>query len=189
MLRLRDVGKGEYRALYAYMKRDFPGNERPPYFAVKGNLRRQVYTAMFLEQSGETVGYAVVTAPAAASFALVSYLAIAPKFRSRGLGSELLTLLIRRFAGRILALEVESPAAAESADIRALRERRIAFYRRAGFRIVPTVRAVIFGVAMEIMVNTEENVGSVREMMRGLYRPSLPSEHWLRFIDVVDGEP
>ena len=186
MLQLREIEANEYRKLYAHMKLDFPGNELPPYTVVMRSLHKKIYGAVFLEENGEALGYAVVTAPDGIPFALISYLAISPERRGQGYGGELLGLLGRRFAGHALVVEVESPAAAKSEGDRALRERRIRFYQRAGFRAVPTERAVIFGVAMEIMVNTPEDVGSVRKLMRGLYRPSLPSERWLRFIDIKD---
>ena len=186
MLHIQPVEKSSYRAFYARMKRDFPRNELPPFFAVKRNLRKKVYTALYLYDDGQEVGYAVLTAPAGFPFALITYLAVSPECRSKGYGSSLLKLLDERFAGQTLVLEAESPEAAKTEDERLIRERRIQFYERAGFRVVPTARAKIFGVAMAIMVNAPGDIGSVREMMRALYRPSLPSARWLRFIDVMD---
>lgn len=186
MLQLIPVEKSAYRALYAAMKRDFPPDELPPCFAVRRNLRKGVYTALFLEEDGQEIGYIVMTAPDDSTNALISFLAVSPERRSKGYGGELLRLLRLRFAGRVLALEAEAPAAAASEEERLLRERRIRFYKRAGFRAAPTARANIFGVPMEIMVSTQEDVGSVRELMRGLYQTALPSERWLRFIDVED---
>lgn len=186
MIGLRPVEKEEYRVLYDHMKRDFPADERPPFFVVKRHIRNQVYHAMFLTDEEQPVGYAIVVAPEGMPFALIMFLAVLPEARGQSYGGKLLSLLEERYSGRTLALEVEAPDAARNEGERAVRERRIRFYERAGFCIVPVTHARIFGVEMQIMVNRTEKVLSVREMMRGLYAATFPSSKWLRHIDVAD---
>ena len=181
----RAIGPGEYRALYRHMQRDFPPGELPPYFAVRSSLKKGVYDAFFLTHEGEDAGYAVLTAPPGLSFALLNYFAVFPAMRAQGHGTAFLQMVIQRAGTRTLLLEAEAPWAAKTDEERALRTRRIEFYQRAGFHVVPTARARLFGVDMEIMI-TGGTVPHVRKTMHNLYLPAFGSKRWLRFIDVVD---
>ncbi len=188
MLWLKSIETKDSRALYAHMKRDFPADERPPSFVVKREIAKKTYTALYLMDDQQAVGYAVVVAPPEQAFALVLFLAILPEVRGAGYGGKLLKELEARFQGKTLALEVEDPEAAKDEGERHTRERRVRFYERAGFRVLPTARAKIFGVDMRIMVNTRQETGSVRDMMQGLYGFIMPSPKWLKHIDVWDVE-
>lgn len=185
MLSTREIRPDESRTLYAHMERDFPRDERPPHFAVARNMRNGVYTALFLCDDDREQGYAIVTAPQGTTYALINFLAIFPQSRSKRYGSAFLRILIERFSDRTIVLEVESPDAARDDAERALRQRRIAFYERAGFHRIPTQKARIFGVEMQIMTNARGAV-SARDAVRSCYRATFPSECWMRFIDIVD---
>lgn len=185
--RIGTVDALDARALYAHMKRDFPAGELPPYFAVKGNIEKKVYDAFYLTAGGEIIGYAIVTAPADCEFALLTFFAVLPEFRSRGYGGECLRV-IRERCDRKIVLEVEDPAAARTDESRDIALRRVRFYERAGFRLLPTAKARIFGVDMLIMTDTRDDVGSVRNIMHALYRPAFGSAKWLRCINVRDNE-
>ncbi len=184
-LTLRAIAVQEVRALYAQMKRDFPANERPPYFAFASSFQRGVYAAFYLCEEGEARAYAVVTPPEGSRFALLNFLAVLPEHRSKRYGSDFLRMLEERFADRAMLIEVEAPESAKSETDRGLRERRVAFYERAGFRVLPTERSKIFGVDMWIMTNGPETI-SARQAMHACYRAAFRSERWLKHIDVVD---
>ena len=185
---IRRAEQGEHDAIYRHMKRDFPANELPPAFAVKGNLKSGVYEGVFFQnETEEDVGYAVVTAPEGSAYGLVNFFAIFPEVRSMGYGGRAISALADH-CGRVLVLEVDSPDAAKEESDRLVCERRIRFYERAGFSIIPTKRAKIFGVHMLIMMNTSAPVHDVREIMHEMYLPAFDSKRWLRFIDVRDAK-
>ncbi len=185
MLRLKKTE--DAKALYAHMRRDFPAGELPPLPAVRKNVARGVYEALWIVEDETLVGYAVLTAPPGLGYALLHFFAVLPAFRGGGFGSRALECILERLNGRVLVLEVEAPDAAKNEKQRILRERRVKFYERAGLRLIPTQRARIFGVDMLIMMNGETH--SVRATMHALYLPTFRSERWLRFIDVRDSEP
>lgn len=194
IIRTRTVLEDEYETLYNHMKRDFPSNELAPFFAIKRNLEKKVYDGFFLTNdiSNEKaeIGYAIVTAPDISEgeerkFALINYFAVLPEFRSKGHGSEFLKIICDLYSERILVIEVENPLAMKTDEQRTEALRRIKFYERTDFRILPTKKSKIFGVDMAIMANTGDNVGSVRKIMRDLYVPAL-GRQWLHFIDVKD---
>ena len=194
MLQIRDIREDEYKKLYSQMKRDFPNGEFAPYFAIKRNFEKKIYDGFFLientENTDKNVGYAVITAPENLKYALINYFAVSPEYRSKGYGSEFLKIILNRYANHILVLEADDPSAAKTAVLHSEAIRRIKFYERAGFRVIPTKKAKIFGVDMLIMASiagdTDENVSgfSAREVMHALYLPALGSKQWLRFVDV-----
>jgi len=175
------------------MKRDFPANELPPFFAVKRNFDKNIYDGFYLTDETpdisnlSNIGYAVITAPVNLKYALINYFAIFPGQRSKGLGSEFLKILVSRYSDRTLVLEADDPGAAKNADLRNDAERRVKFYERAGFHVIPTERAKIFGVDMLIMASGHDGQDeklNAREIMHSLYLPAFDSKLWLKFIDV-----
>ena len=183
-MKIRDINKDEYKSLYSHMKRDFPANELPPFFALKRNFDKNIYDGFYLTEEIDK-GYAVITAPENLRYALLNYFAVLPEYREKGYGSEFLKIIINRYSKRVLVLEAEEPSAAKTTADREESLRRIKFYERAGFRVIPTKRAKIFGVDMVIMASGQDENLNVREIMHSLYLPSLGSKQWLRFIDIT----
>jgi GNAT superfamily N-acetyltransferase len=74
------------------------------------------------------------------------YLAVAPTLQGRGLGATLYRDMLARLPAdtRAVLLEVERPDLAETAAQRAVRERRIALYRRLGARTLGGVHYLQF---------------------------------------------
>jgi|GEM_PF-1990423 len=202
-LSLKEIPSSAYETLYALMKRDFPAaGELAPFFAIKRNLDKGVYTGYFLTSGAENesadtgappdaeLGYMLLTAPHGMDSALINYFAIYPAYRAQGYGSEFLKIVLSRYPNRVFVLEAEDPAAQKTDILRDAAQRRIKFYERAGFSVLPTAKARIFGADMLIMAGAREKKAcgniSARETMRALYLPAFGSKRWLRFIDVRD---
>ena len=205
---LRDIRADEYYALYKRMKLDFPLGELAPFFVIKRNLDKRVFAGYIMAGAEGDIGYAIVTAPEGMAYALINYFAIYPEYRSQGCGSEFIRILLERYSDRTILLESEDPAAKKSQPQCDVAARRIKFYERLGFNILPTEKAAIFGVDMLIMANMRDEKGristqdekgrisasgekeriSARDTMHALYLPSLGSKQWLRFIDVRDAK-
>ena len=184
MIQIREICKGEYKELYSHMKRDFPANELPPFFAVKRNFNKNIYDGFFLTKYTFDIGYAVITAPNNLQYALINYFAILPEYRSKGYGSEFLKIIVSRYSNRTFVLEAENSSTIQNAEQRNEAERRVKFYERAGFRVLPTERAKIFGVDMLIMASSQDEKLNARDIMHSLYLPAFDSKIWLKFIDI-----
>ena len=184
-LKIRNINKEEYKGLYSHMKRDFPPNELPPLFAVKRNFKKGIYDGFYLTEETD-IGYAVITAPENMRYGLINYFAILPEHRSKGYGSEFLKIILNHYSDHTLVLEADDPAAAKTDVLRDEAVRRVRFYERAGFRVIPTKKAKIFGVDMLIMASGQNEKLSAREIMRALYLPAFGTKQFLRFIDVID---
>lgn len=147
---LKDYPMEEFSGLYARMERDFPRNERPGRLQLKGLLDRGACHALGLYRDGAFAGYALYARQG--PDILITFLAIEPEMRGAGCGSALLNLLSERFQdAACLILEVEHPNFAQDEAERQTRLRRIAFYERAGFRLMRDIRYSAFGVQMLLM--------------------------------------
>jgi len=181
---IREIYKDEYKELYNHMKRDFTSDERAPYFAVKRNLDKKIYDGFYMVDDNTKIGYAVLTAPQDLKYALINYFAIMPEYRSKGHGSEFLKILLNRYSERNLILEADNPSAAKTTELKNQAIRRVKFYEQAGFRVIPTAKAIIFGIDMLIMASGSDENLNIREILHSLYLPAFGSTQWLRFIDV-----
>ncbi len=79
---------------------------------------------------------------------LLDYLAVAPKHRGQGVGSEILQLLKTRYAGKRILLEIEDPD--EECKNKSDRLRRKDFYLRNGLS-VQDYKVWLFGIKMLIL--------------------------------------
>lgn len=152
---LRTLDIPAVQALYeAHMLADFPADERPPLKALVRQVESGFLTAQVMTDGMED--YAYVLAAVYEDYVLYTHLAVYPEHRSGGFGSKLMDLLHRAYAFcRVELVEVENPAAAKDEEDRKLQQRRIAFYERAGYLLVPHIRYILFGVDMLLMTHTQ----------------------------------
>ncbi len=99
-------------------------------------------------------------------FVYVEYLAVNPAIRSSGLGSRLMQEFLDNIALPVV-LEVEPP-------VSPLTERRIGFYQRLGFRLLPDnyiqpSYGVVPGLPLRLMLCGEISV-TTTEMIRTIHR-------------------
>ena len=90
-----------------------------------------IYECLGLFDDSEIIGYTFLVKQGM-SF-LVDYLAVCPKYRNKGLGSEIIGLLREYMSGAgLIILEVEDPTYTKERDLKELQTRRIGFYERNG---------------------------------------------------------
>lgn len=171
---LRTLDAPAVEHLYAaHMQTDFPAEERPPVAALVQQVRSGFLTAQAMTDGKEDFAYAL--AIPYEDYVLYTHLAVFPEHRGGGFGSRLMELLHQAYASsRVHLVEVENPAVAEDAQARHLQQRRIAFYQRAGYQLVPRIRYILYGVDMLLMTHTQEGLESpppeeVAELLRSLY--------------------
>ncbi len=148
---LRPMHMEEFDALFKHLQRDFPRNELPPKVVMRRLLQRGVTRAWIMQQGDREVAYAIGAESEHA--ALITHLAVYAGQRGGGIGSALMALLAEAYAhlARII-VEVEHPDHARDDATRVLRQRRIAFYERAGYVPYPHIPYAIWRVPMLLMV-------------------------------------
>lgn len=151
-IRLRAVAYDAIPGLYARITRDFPTPaERPPLATFRRYVKSGAAEAFDVLLGAESAAYTACTW--GDESVLCSFLAVEPAMRGRGIGSLVLRRLCAYYeSAKGIIVEVEQPELAEEEADRLHRERRIAFYERAGFTLVPGLDYAIWGMPMHLMV-------------------------------------
>ena len=151
---IRQMKTSEHRKFFRHIRQDFPEGGYPPYFVLHqqmldGDLEGLVYAA----PDGTALAYALNAAGNPNGYVLISLLAVMKEGRGTGIGSEFMAKLAQRYVDKAcLIAEVEKPDSVTDEMERNTRNRRIRFYERAGFRLVPDIDYVIWGVPMYLML-------------------------------------
>ena len=128
------------RAIY---EESFPPAERVPFANLLASLASPTVCGWAATDADGMIGFAFAMTLEETGVEFLTYLAVAPTRRGRGVGGALLQTVIESLRARGdtegLLWEVESDDADEgfAAAERAQRQRRIAFYRRHGAEVVP----------------------------------------------------
>lgn len=113
----------------------FPPNERKPLEAFFALMDEGRYELLGLYEGNMLLGYAGMwSSPDYPDYVLLDQLGVTAVRRGGGLGGSILARLEERCRGRVCIItEAECPVPGAPAEENALRQRRIAFYERAGF--------------------------------------------------------
>lgn len=128
-----------------YMKA-FPRSERKPLSIIKSMQKTGKSDVWFFEKDGKFVGFAATIN--GDDLILLDYLAVNAKCRSRGVGSEILQILRRQYAGKGVFAEIE--LVPQNAGAQDIRRKRKQFYIKNGMCEL-NVCACVFGVDMELI--------------------------------------
>lgn len=151
------------RPLKQLYKTAFPRSERKPFGLILKNRREgKAEILAAVDQKGEFCGLAI-------SFlsegqVLLAYFAVSPFLRGRGIGTDLLCLLRKRYADRKFFLEIECTEPGD--DPSGIKARRKSFYLRNGM-CETGIFVRLFGVELEIL--SDERAVSFEEYFR-IYR-------------------
>ena len=148
-LKVKTMKKGQIRKIYRqWMRWDFPPAERRPLRRILKFVAQKKYECLGLWRGEEQVGYAFLALDGRGG-ALLDYYAMAPACRGKGYGSTFFPLIACRYPAGILA-EVESPEKTSCNQEKALRCRRVEFYRRLGMKDTG-LRCLLYGIPYEIL--------------------------------------
>ena len=166
-MRLIRARREDFDLIYAEMEKSFVKEERRDKEDALEALKNDKYSVYLAQKNGMNVGF--VTVWELSGFAFIEHLATCEAHRNKGYGSEVLSLLKKKYSD--LVLEAEPP-------IESIQKRRIAFYERNGFvrnpqkYIQPAYRAGGQGVELVLMscpkmLDNFEN--TVREIYYNVY--------------------
>lgn len=132
--------------VYLLYRKAFPASERKP-FSIIYSMHRKGKTDLWrIRRGNRFAGFASTVN--GENLILLDYLAVAPKFRGKGIGTAALTLFLSKYPGQGVFVEIEDTAfPGPDADTRL---RRKAFYQNCGMEDLHT-HAEVFGVNMELL--------------------------------------
>lgn len=176
-MQLKSLTLNRAEAVYrTHLVRDFPADEVKPFSDIRRLTAQGRYVCYGGFDGAALQGYAFFARHPSAPLLLLDYYAVCAPRRGQGVGSALLGLLARELSAcdGVLA-EVERADCAPDEAARCIRQRRIAFYLRNGFRRT-AVRATLFDVPYELMylpLSADPGDGALRERLDALYQGIL----------------
>lgn len=188
MIQINILTKQQVSAVYQqHMQRDFAPDELKPLDSMLRLMDQGLYRAYGLLEGGELIAYALLMTAPGGRVALLDYYAVVACRRSGGIGSRFLTLLRKELADFDgVVLESEHPEYAVGRRDKAVRTRRVAFYRRAGVR--PTsLFSRLFGVTYTVMYlpcGRDIPDGCVYRELNAIYRRLFPAYIWQRKVEI-----
>lgn len=140
------AGLRQWAEVYKLYQKAFPKSEKKPFSVILKKYREGKTDIWRFTRSGGFAGI-IITINGNAHI-LVDYLAVDESQRGTGIGSEILGLMRKHYAGKGIFLEIESVY--EECDNKAERIRRKHFYEKCGMQSME-VFVWLFGVKMELM--------------------------------------
>lgn len=139
-------GFRQWAEIYKLYQKAFPRSEKKPFSMIVKMHRKGASDVWRFTREGKFAGLIITIN--GEKFTLLDYLAVDEKQRGTGIGSEILQLMRRHYAGKGVFLEIESVY--EDCDNKAQRIRRKHFYEKSGMTSMG-VFVWLFGVKMELM--------------------------------------
>jgi GNAT superfamily N-acetyltransferase len=181
---LKSSGGETFRQLYAIYASSIVAREQKPETWIGAMVAAPEYRVWVAKEGGLVRGFSIVFESAAAGFALLEYMAVAPQQRNRGLGRELFLRSVAFAAapqGLKLPVLLEIDSDREASSDRAMRTRRAQFYRRLGCLRIAALRYLMplpgegSSPEMDLMVYAAEPVdcvarGELKRWLETLYR-------------------
>lgn len=186
---IRKMNINELDIIFKRIVTDFPEGEYAPLEVLKAQFEVCAQQGWVLEVENEIIAYSICAAGSETKYVLLSLLAVDNKVRNQGIGSLFLDILKEIYSdkGGIL-VEVEDPQDAEIAAEIASRNKRIEFYNRSGYQLIPDVDYSIWDVKMKLMalpIQTEFKKISddVIEVMNAIYL-KLMGEKFIHKLEI-----
>ena len=154
--------------LFKFVLVDFGFLDHIPFPIMRKALKKNILHAVYLTDGINVYGYAIYQEIPKYGGIHVLYLAIAPEFRSYGLGSVMRRRLDALSPEGIL-LEVEDPDLSQNEEELSIRTRRITFYERNGLTLKKSVKLTNFKHSYLLMTNSKLPVLNERKF-RKFYR-------------------
>ena len=187
---LRPLTEPRLRRLYReHVAEDFPPAERRPLSAILRLRRRGDYDTWGVFDGDALAAYAFLWR--GADCVLLDYLAVCRGARGQGYGTCALELVKGQYGPVPLLAEVEAPEESAPPGENALRQRRLHFYRRAGFAPLG-YQAVLFGVRYAMLswpAAGPKEAERLQAAHRALYQSEVPPLLFRRVIHIPAEKP
>ena len=139
-------GFKQWAEVYLLYQSAFPRSEKKPFAMIRSMYKKGKSDVWRFERAGRFAG--IIITINGSEHILLDYLAVDKNQRGTGIGSEILSLMKDRYAGKGVFLEIESVW--EDCENKAERIRRKQFYEKCGMESMG-VFVWLFGVKMELM--------------------------------------
>ena len=132
---LASVADPDFEDFFRIYSESIQPREQKPRHLISRLIGSGDYRVLLQKQGGEVVGFGIVFAPQTEAFRLLEYMAVDAGHRNSGFGQRLFQRVVQEsvsIRGEPLPLLVEVDSDREASTDRAMRKRRLQFYRRLG---------------------------------------------------------
>lgn len=170
---LKKIKFKEFKDLYRkHIVQDFPSSERPNLEGFRRRIIKYNEQVFIYEENEIEKGYCIIAD--LDEYILVSFLAVYKETRGQGIGTKILKEIEEKYSNKKgIILEVENPEFAENEKEKNIQEKRIKFYQKSNFKIVPILNVKLFMVNFKIMIYQKEkqeiNIQEVIDKMKEYY--------------------
>lgn len=189
MLTLKVLNQTQTRAMYPWIKNNFPDDERRPLAMMLRLMRAGLYEVLGFYDGATPVGYALSILPKNNPTVLLDYLVVDDHLRGHGYGAVILSMLQEYYAPRADAILIESEHPSQAPDPQ-MAQRRVRFYQRSGAVELP-FRVQLWGVDYTIFaLPTHDSLpdGAWPETILDVYRQTLPPEFFQTKVRLIRQE-
>lgn len=146
----------DLKEIHEHIVEDFLPGEYPPYDALYRHLASGRQEGFILNKGHRKAAYAICAANSKNNYVLISLLAVFDEFRGHGTGTSFLKELIYIYSGKNgIIVEVERPEDSDTEEEKMIRTKRIDFYKKAGFYLIPGIKYSIWGIPLHLMAVTD----------------------------------
>ncbi len=176
---IRLMDHSELKGYYRNIKKDFPAGEYPPYFVLHKQMKSGLQQGLVYCIGDRDVAYAICASGHTNNCVLLSYFAVLPEHRGENIGTTFLKDINLFYSDKkAIYAEVERPDVADSDEEFRVRNRRIGFYERAGYVMIPALDYSIWDVPMYLMVcpisqGFDVSAGNTARVVREMYSELL----------------
>lgn len=183
-MELKLLNKEELTDLYQKeLVFDFPKSELKPLRAMLRLMEQGLYEPLLVLEDGQPLGYALCWfgKEREGKGALLEYFGVLRGKRNGGAGSRILAALAERY-GQLYG-EAEAPTSEDPAE-NELRQRRLGFYQRNGFRVLD-YECALFGVHFKCLyLGHQTDDRKVEAMHRQVYADYFAAEHFKKYVQL-----
>lgn len=185
---IREMDPAELPVFFRRIEEDFPEEEHAPFHVLDEHLRSGIQEGLVLSDGGKDIAYAI-NAVSPCGYVLISLMAVSKELRGEGIGSAFIGMMKERYAGKKgIILEVERPDKAGCGRELFTMKKRISFYERLGFHLVPGIDYWIWNVRMHLMAMPLTESASridaeIETIIKDIYRDIL-GERWISKLDI-----
>ncbi len=168
---LKKVKIQEFKDLYRkHIVKDFPKTERPNLKGFRRRILKNNEQVFIFEENEIKKGYCL--ASEIGEYILVTFLAVYKENRGQGIGTKILKELKEKYENKKgILLEVENPDFAENDKEKEIQLKRIKFYEKSKFEIVPNLNIKLFFVNFKIMIyQAQKQKIEKEEIIDSLYK-------------------
>lgn len=147
-VQIQDSQHADFPAVVALYEEAFPPSEKVASSAIAERVDREIYQLFVGYEATQVVFMAMFYPMRESEFVLLAYIATHRDYRGQGIGATFLRESVNRLQreAKYLLIEAEDPSCGED---KALRQRRVNFYRRIGARTMEGVKFVLPALSRE----------------------------------------